>query len=142
MANGLKYLQNEFDFLFLQEYFSNGQNATKAYLKLKPLSTTTSANVLAHRVLMKVKKSGRLQEYMQNLGLTTEKVEFVLNQFLDSKIKPESIEPDHILRATEQTARILGMNAPEKHVVLTGDLTAILDKIAERKAVQDKPLDK
>ena len=49
------------------------------------------------------------------------------------------VETDHILRAVENTARILGMNAPDKHIVLSGDLTTLLREIKKEKqeAVND-----
>ena len=87
---------------------------------------------MANRLLHKVKRNGRLKEFMQNMGFTEEKVKYVLNRFLNAEIKQDSIEPEHVLRASEASARILGMNR-DKLQVVTADLTSLLTAIEKEK---------
>ena len=133
LAEETRKVREIFDEVFLREYFTNGQNATNAYLKLKPLATSKTASVLGHKILVRVNKTGKYKEIANAMGLSEERVKGRIGEILNQPLKEKYVMPDHILRAAEDGARILGMNAPERHIVATADLTAILDKIEDKK---------
>lgn len=86
-------------------------------------------------VQKKTPQVGRLvRERLKTVyGITEDLIKSRIGEVLNVPLKINKVEPDHILRAAEDGARILGMYAPEKHTVLTADLTSILEKLQNKK---------
>ena len=72
-------------------------------------------------------------------GITEDKINSRIGEVLEQPLPEKLITPDHILRAAEDGARILGMNKDKLNVV-TADLSSLLRLAQEReqKTLEDK----
>ena len=108
-----------------------------------PLPKSTLVRNSGYKESVVVTKSTELIEskgvkeiIRKKYNITEDKVNSRIGEILDVKLNIKDVKPDHILRASDQGARILGMYAPEKHVVATADLTVLL-RLAKEKEAKD-----
>ena len=68
---------------------------------------------------------------LKRKGLSEEQAKHRVAEMLEVPLKKEKVMPDDILRAADQTFRLFGSYAPEKHITATIDLFALLTQTEE-----------
>jgi phage terminase small subunit len=102
---------------FAEEWLTNGGNATKAYLYIKPIVSKESAGELGSKLLKNVKVQEIIKESQnktsQELKITRESL---LKDYEDIKRRNIGDSDKVAILAMQEQAKLLGLNAPvESH---------------------------
>lgn len=101
---------------FINEYFANGMNATKAYIKVYPNSTYKSANSNASRLLVndsiQIAIQNKFNELQTNTNTTINNI--IRRLWLLADECEQTNDRTNQLKALDQLAKMIGAYAPKR----------------------------